>query len=145
MSPSSKFRNYAKPPSGSHHACVHALLGGFKVADHGVTMEPRVVIETTSRPAGIFTTVVPGHGAGLDVCVASSNGAAARGDAAQAASDRKTSHCRKEIQDLSSVGLDSRWTTTPSCHTNDEICSRHSGLSKRATSVSKRPPTQMDT
>ena len=45
--------------------------------------------------ADIFTTGgVPGRSAALDVCVASSTAAAARGDAAQAAFDREVSHYR---------------------------------------------------
>ena len=44
-----------------------------------------------TSPAEIFTTAaVPGRSAALDVCVASSIAAAARGDAAQAAFDRFT-------------------------------------------------------
>ena len=51
-----------------------------------------------SRPASISTNAaVPGRSAALDVCVASSIAAAARGDAAQAAFNRKLSHYRNEI------------------------------------------------
>ena len=50
------------------------------------------------RPADIFTTAaVPGRSAALDVCVPSSIAAAARGDDAQAAFDRKLSWYKDEI------------------------------------------------
>ena len=40
------------------------------------------------------TAAIPGRSAALDVCVSASNAAAARGDAAQAAFDLKSSHDR---------------------------------------------------
>ena len=56
-----------------HSACVHAMLGGLKLADPGVTTEPRGLTEATSRAADLFTTAaVPGRSAAQDVCVASS-------------------------------------------------------------------------
>ena len=65
-----------------------------------------------SRPADMFTTAaVPGRSPALDVCVASN--AAARGDAAQAAFDRKLSHFRDEISELRNQGVHYRpliWT-----------------------------------
>ena len=88
------------------------MLGGLKLADPGVTTEPRGLTEATSRLAHMFTTgAVPRRCAAEDVCVSSSNAAADRRDAAQAAFDRKTSHYRREIKDLRvqgvvSVGLD---------------------------------------
>ena len=58
------------------------------------------------NPADIFTTAaVPGRSAALDVCVASSFGAAARGDAAQAAFDRKLSHYRNQIGEQRQQGF----------------------------------------
>ena len=64
----------------------------MELADPGITTEPRGLTASQSRPADIFTTAaVPGRSAAQDVCVASSNAAAARGDAAQAAFDRKLS------------------------------------------------------
>ena len=39
-----------------HCACVHALLGSLKLAEPGVTTEPRGHTEATCRPADIFTT-----------------------------------------------------------------------------------------
>ena len=63
-----------------HHASIHAVLRGLRLADPGIIAEQ-------SRLSDIFT----------DVCVASSNAAAARGDAPQAAFDRKTSHHSREI------------------------------------------------
>ena len=56
---------------------------------------------------------VPGRSAALDVCVASSVAAAARGDAAQAAFDRELSHYRNEIGKLRQQGIHNRpliWT-----------------------------------
>ena len=59
---------------------------------------PRGLTASQSRPADVFTTAaVPGRSAALDVCVASSIAAAARGDAAQAAFDRNLAHNRDEI------------------------------------------------
>ena len=76
--------------------------------------------ETTSRPADVFTTAaVLGRGAALDVCVASSNAAAARGDAAQAAFDRKTSHSRRTLHVLRVQGVVYRplvWTANGRPH-----------------------------
>ena len=84
-----------------HYACVHAVVGGLKFADPGITTEPRGLTASQSRLADIFTaTAVPGCGAALDVCVASSIAAAARGETAQAASDRKLSHHRNEFVEL---------------------------------------------
>ena len=76
--------------SRGHYACVHAVLGGLRLTDPGITTEPRGLTEAQSRAAELFTTAaVPGRSAALDVCVGSSNAAAGRGDAAQAAFDRK--------------------------------------------------------
>ena len=91
-----------------HYACVHAVSGGLKLADPGVTTEPRRLTESKSRQlkladlgtttetrgltetqcklADLFTAAVPGLSAALGVCAwPRSNAAAARGDAAQAA------------------------------------------------------------
>ena len=47
-----------------HHACVHAVLGGLKPADAGITTEPRWLTATQSRPADLFTpAAVPGRSA----------------------------------------------------------------------------------
>ena len=73
-----------------YHAGVHAVVCGMKLADPGITAEPRLTA-SQSNLADIFTTAaVLGRSAALDVCVASSIAAAARGDAAQAAFDRTT-------------------------------------------------------
>ena len=64
----------------------------------GITTEPRGLTDTQSRPADLFTTAAgSGRSAVLDVCV-TSDAAAARGDAAKAAFDRKSLHYRREIQ-----------------------------------------------
>ena len=52
-----------------------------------------------------FTAAVPGRSAALDVCVASSIAAAARGDAAKAAFDRKLSHYRNATGELRRQGI----------------------------------------
>ena len=79
----------------------------MKLADPGITTEPRGLTASQSRPADILTTAaVPRHSAALDVCAASSIiAAAARGDAAQAAFDRKLSHYRNEIGELMQQGI----------------------------------------
>ena len=79
--------------------CSNAeVVCGMKLADPGITTEPRELTAAQSRPADIFiTTAVPGRSAAVDVCVASSIAAAAREDAAQAAFDRQLSHYRNEI------------------------------------------------
>ena len=95
-----------------HYACVHAVFCGMKLADPGITAEPRGRTASQSRPVDIFTTAaVPGRSAALDV--ASSMAAAARGDAAQAAFDRKLSQNRNEIGELRQQGIHCRplvWT-----------------------------------
>ena len=55
-----------------HHACVHAEVCDMKLADPGITTEPRGLTASQFRPADISTTAaVPGRST-LDVCVASS-------------------------------------------------------------------------
>ena len=89
-----------------HCACVHAVLGGLKLTDLGITTKPRGLTESQSRPADLFITVAfGGRTAALDMCVASPNAAAARREAAQAVFDRKLSHCRQQIPDLRSQGI----------------------------------------
>ena len=88
---------------GDTYGIAEATRGQYAVrlADPGITTEPRGLTETQSGLADIFTTTAaPERSATLDVCVASSNGAAAQGDAAQAASKSQTSHCRRKIPDL---------------------------------------------
>ena len=101
-----------KPRGGT--ACVHIVVCGMKLADPGTTTEPRGPTASQSRPADIFTaTAVPGRSAALDVCVASSVAAAARGDAAQAAIGRKLTHSRNEIGELRQPNIHHRppvWT-----------------------------------
>ena len=102
------------------HACVHAVVCGLKLADPCITTEARGLTATQSRPADIFTTAaVPGRSAALDVCVASSIAAAARGDAVQASFDRKLSNHRNEIPDLRNQGIHYRplvWTADGRTH-----------------------------
>ena len=74
----------------------------MKLADPDITTEAMEPTASQSRPADVLTTAaaVSRRSAALDVCVASSIAAAARGDAAQAAFDRKLSYYRNEIGDL---------------------------------------------
>ena len=83
-----------KPLVGTTHAFVPSWA-----ADPGITTER--------------TAAVPGRSAALEVCVASPNAAAARGDAAQAVVDRKLSNFRNEIPDSRNQGIHKRplvWT-----------------------------------
>ena len=110
-----------KPPVAS----TRAFMSSSGDADPGVTTEPRGLRETQSIPADLFTTTaVSGRSAALDVCGASSNPASARGDAAQKAFERNTSHYRRQNprpacpRDRAlSPSLDSRRSTTPGSHT----------------------------
>ena len=90
------------------YACVHDVVCCIKLADGGITSEPGGLSASQSRPADMFTSAaVPGRSAALDVCVASSIAAAARGF------DRKLSHCRNEIGELRQQGIQYRplvWT-----------------------------------
>ena len=63
--------------------------------------------EATSRPPDLLTTAAGPRTQRGSRCVASSN-AAARADAAPAASERKTSHHRREIPDLRHQGTHNR-------------------------------------
>jgi hypothetical protein len=86
----------------------------LKVADPGVTTEPRGLTSTQARPADILTNAaVPGRCAALDVCIASPNAAAARGDAAEAAFQRKLNHYAEIVPELHRTGIAFRpmvWT-----------------------------------
>ena len=134
-----------------HCACVYAVLGELRLVDPGITTEPGGLTEAQSRPADPFTAaVVTGRSADLDVCVASSNAVAARGDAAQAAFDRKIFHYRRENSRppgsrhrLSPCGLDSGGrphaavTRTPQQHAADIAACRN--LQQRSTRNSNSP------
>ena len=89
-----------------YYASVNAILSGLKPADPGITTEHRGLKEAQSRPADLFTTAAfPGRSAALDLCVASSNAAAARGDAAHAAFESNLHHYRHEMLELSAQGI----------------------------------------
>ena len=85
---------------------VRAVVCGVKFTDPGTTAEPGGLTASQPRPADIFTSAaVPERSAALDVCVCvASIAAAARGDAAQAAFDRKLSQYRNEIGELRQQG-----------------------------------------
>ena len=131
------------------YAYVHAVLAGLKLADPGITTEPRGHTETQSRSSDLFATAVPGRSAALDVCVASSNAAAARRDAAQALFDRKLSHYRQQIPDIRGEGILYRllvWTADARPHPAvtrtlqcAAACSRHRSMPQRSTNVGKTP------
>ena len=103
-----------------HYACVRSLVEGLRLADPQVCTEPRGLTNTQTRPADILTTAaVPGRSAALDVCVASPNAAAARGDAAEAAFKRKLAHYRRVIPQLAAAGIAFRpliWTADARPH-----------------------------
>ena len=118
-----------------HFACVHAVLGGLKLADPGITTEPTGLTETQSRLVDLFTpAAVPGRSAALDVCVASPNAATARGDAARAVFDRQLSLYRHQ-------GILYRllvWTADGRPHpavTRTAVCSGHRIQPQRPTDV----------
>ena len=97
-----------------HYACVRALVEGFRLADPGVSTEPRGLTDIAARPADILTTAaIPGRSAALDVCIASPVAAMALGDAADAAFKRKLRHYRAVIPQLAAAGIAFRpmvWT-----------------------------------
>ena len=97
-----------------HYACVRAVVDGLRLADSNVSTEPQGLTSTMERPADIFTTAaVPGRSAALDLCIASTNAASARGDAAEAAFRRKLRHYRDAIPELAEAGIAFRplvWT-----------------------------------
>ena len=119
-----------------HHACGHAVLGGLKFANPGVATEPQGLTETPSRLADSFTTAaVSGRSAALDVCVASSIAAAARGDAAF---DRELSYYRYEIVELRQQGIHYRPRNS-----NASVRSRHCLQSERAAVVGEITSAQV--
>ena len=129
----------------------------MELADPGITTKPRGLTASQSRPADISTAAaVPGRSAALDVCVASSIAAAARGDAAQAAFDRKLSHYRNEIGELRQQNIHLRslvWTADGRPHraaastrrSNASVRGRHRLQPKRAASVGETPSSQVET
>ena len=93
-----------------------------------------------SRLPDILTTAaVPGRSAALDVCLASSIAAAARGDDAQAALDRKLLHYRNELEELRQQGIHYR----PLVWTADGVCSRHRIQPEWAADVGEITPSQV--
>ena len=133
------------------YACVHAVLAGLRLADPGTTTEPRGHTETQSWSSDLFATAVPGRSAALDVCVASSNAAAARRDAAQALFDRKLSHYRQQIPDIRGEGILYRllvWTADARPHpavTRTLVCSSLQQTSQHAATVNKCGQNPFDT
>ena len=138
-----------KPLRGTTHAFTPSWCG-LKLADPGITTEPRGLTATQSSPVDLFTAAaVPGRSAALDVCVASPNAAAARGEAAF---DRKLSDYWHEIPDLRTQGIlycllvfDSRRATTPSRNSNTPLHSRCRIQPQRPTGVGKIASAQMET
>ena len=108
----------------------------------GIATEPRGLTASQSRPADILTTAaVPRHSAALDVRVASSIAAAGRGDAAQAAFDRKLTHYRNEIGEYSLPPL--LWTAVHPAVTRTlqfatDIASHRNGLHLSTKSLHRR-------
>eukprot|EP00975_Prorocentrum_lima_P022623 4760097-Prorocentrum_lima.AAC.1 len=51
-----------------HYAVVKAVVDGLQVADSAIQVEVQGLVDTTERPADIFTNAaVPGRSAALDV------------------------------------------------------------------------------
>ena len=138
-----------KPPEDT----TQAFTPSWEDSDLLIQESPRNPEDSQKHNPGrlTFFTTAAGRSAALDVCVASSNAAAARVDAAQAAFDRKTSHYKRNPRPtsprhrLSSPCLDSRRPTTPSSHQNLTVRSRHRIVWQRTTNVSKSSPAQMET
>ena len=138
-----------------HHACVRAVVCGMKLADLGITTEPRGLTASQPRPADTLpTAAVQRTQCGPDVCVVSSIAAAAREDAAQAAFDRKLSHCRNEIGELRQQGMQGRplvwtadWRPHPAvCRTLQhavDIASSRNGKQMSAKSLHRRWKNQI--
>ena len=140
-------------PRGGHHACVHVVVCGMKLADPGITTEPRGLTASHVRRADFFTTaVVTGRSVALDVCVASSTAAAARGDAAQAAFDRKLSQLQESNRRTEATGcsapsscVDGGRATAPSRHSNASAHGRNCLQPERAAFVGKIKKSQVET
>ena len=89
-----------------HYAVVRSLVDGLRVADPGVTTEPRELTRTQARPADIFTSAaVPGRSAALDVCVASVESGSSGSDALESAFRRKLRHYRNIIPELQAANI----------------------------------------
>ena len=143
----SVLRLFPGPSAGKHaETCSTAKATRGHYACVGITAEPRGLTASQSRPADIFTTAaVPGRSATLDVCVAFSIAAAAHGDAAQAAFDRKLAHYRNEIGELGQqnihsppASLDSGREAAFSRHSNTSVRSRHRLQPQRAAPVGRQ-------
>ena len=86
-----------------------------------ITTEPRALTATQCRPAGLFTTAADqGRSAALDVCVASTTAAAARGETLCRRDLIVNGHTLEgqQIPDPRGIryrppGLDSRWAAAP--------------------------------
>ena len=124
-----------------HHACVHTVLGGLRLADAGVTTEPPEDSQRHNPDRLICSLPLL---CGIFQCKRQPEG-----DAARAAFERKTSHYRREILDLRAQGivyrlpgLDSGRPTTPCSLTDLAVSSRHRVLPQRATNVSISPSAQ---
>ena len=102
-----------------------------------------------ARRADSLTAVaVPGRSAAMDVCVASSIAAAARGDAAQTAFDRKLSHYRNEIGEMRHRGIHYRplvWTGRIQPSRERFSTRQTSPPPKRAASVGEIPSSHVET
>ena len=112
-----------------HYACVHAVLGGLRLADPGINTEPRGLVETQSRPADLTAAAVPEDAARLWTCVC---GILQRSSSPRRCSARPASSRHRQ----SSLSLDSRRSTTPS---------RHRIVPHRTVNVSKSPLAKMET
>ena len=133
-------------------SCVHAVLGGLRLSDPGITTEPRGLAGTQSRPADLFTAAaVPGRSTGSGrVCgIFQCSSSPMRCTAICFCFQNFTSQERKSPTSarhrLSCLGLDNRQSTTPSSHPNATARSRHRIVPQRSANVSKNPPAKMET
>ena len=97
-----------------HYACVHAVLGELKLADPGITTEPRGLTGTQARLADIFTTAASQDAVRPRMCVWSLLTQQQLEETQRKQPfDGKLTHCRHEIPDLRNQGIHFRplvWT-----------------------------------
>ena len=131
-----------------HYACVHAVLGGLRLADQESPRNPRGLTEAQSRLADLFISgAVPGRSAALDVCV---------WHPPMLQQPEGMRHTQPLIVKSHSTdvefpfsgsgdrlpppGVDRRRSPTPSRHPNPAIRSRHCCVPRRSSNVSKSAP-----
>ena len=91
-----------------HSTCVHAAVCGMKLADQGITSEPRGLTASQPRPVDIYHRCCPRTQCGPGCVWPPPLQRQLAGHAAQAAFDRKRSHYRNEIGELRQQGIQHR-------------------------------------